>query len=78
MPRSPMQQAHALRPPPPPSAAAYAADITDEFIKPAVIGDYAGLRDGDALLFFNFRSDRMREIFAASSSRTSNAFARPR
>lgn len=46
-------------------AANYAADVTDEFIKPAVIGSYTGMRDGDALLCFNFRSDRMREILQA-------------
>jgi 2,3-bisphosphoglycerate-independent phosphoglycerate mutase len=44
---------------------AYAHDITDEFIPPTVIGDYAGMRDGDALLCFNFRADRVREILAA-------------
>ena len=38
---------------------------TDEFIKPAVIGDYKGMRDGDALICFNFRSDRVREILSA-------------
>src|SRR5262249_55534530 len=33
--------------------AAYAADVTDEFILPAVIGEYGGVRDGDGLLCFN-------------------------
>jgi 2,3-bisphosphoglycerate-independent phosphoglycerate mutase len=46
-------------------AAAYEQDVTDEFIAPAVIGDYAGMRDGDVLLCFNFRADRVREILAA-------------
>ena len=32
---------------------------------PAVIGDYAGVSDGDALLFANFRTDRAREIATA-------------
>jgi 2,3-bisphosphoglycerate-independent phosphoglycerate mutase len=45
--------------------AAYAAGETDEFIPPAVIGDYAGMKDGDVLLCFNFRADRVREILAA-------------
>ena len=40
-------------------------NVTDEFIKPAVIGDYAGMKDGDAMLCFNFRADRVREILAA-------------
>ncbi len=58
--------------------AAYAADITDEFIKPAVIGDYAGMRDGDAILFFNYRSDRMREIVSAFVDPAFKAFPRAR
>ena len=43
---------------------AYGEKITDEFIIPAAIGDYAGMQDGDALLCFNFRADRVREILA--------------
>ena len=46
-------------------AAAYAAGVTDEFITPAVLGGYAGARDGDALLCGNFRADRVREILTA-------------
>src|SRR5262249_40343580 len=33
---------------------AYARDISDEFIVPAVVGDYGGMRDGDAVLSLNF------------------------
>lgn len=40
----------------------YEKNITDEFVKPCVIGDYAGIADGDALLFCNFRADRARQI----------------
>jgi 2,3-bisphosphoglycerate-independent phosphoglycerate mutase len=40
----------------------YEKNITDEFIKPCVIGDYTGIKDGDALLFCNFRADRARQI----------------
>jgi 2,3-bisphosphoglycerate-independent phosphoglycerate mutase len=40
----------------------YENEITDEFIKPCVIGDYKGIQDGDALLFCNFRADRARQI----------------
>lgn len=46
-------------------AAGYAEDLGDEFLIPAVIGGYAGVRAGDALLTFNFRSDRIREILTA-------------
>ncbi|HKB97016.1 MAG TPA: hypothetical protein VKB94_09205, partial [Rhizomicrobium sp.] len=34
----------------------YAEGITDEFVVPAILGDYAGVEDGDALLFANFRA----------------------
>ena len=44
---------------------AYAHDVSDEFIIPAVIGDHHGMRDGDGLLSFNFRADRVRQILAA-------------
>jgi len=40
----------------------YARDTTDEFIEPTVIGDYEGMDDGDAAVFFNFRSDRARQL----------------
>src|SRR5919106_1417358 len=38
---------------------------TDEFVKPTVIGDYDGVADGDAALFFNFRPDRARQLVRA-------------
>jgi 2,3-bisphosphoglycerate-independent phosphoglycerate mutase len=44
----------------------YAKDITDEFIKPTVITEngapIASIQSGDAVLCFNFRTDRCREI----------------
>ncbi len=40
----------------------YEKNITDEFVRPCVIGDYTGITDGDALLFCNFRADRARQI----------------
>jgi 2,3-bisphosphoglycerate-independent phosphoglycerate mutase len=59
-------------------AAAYAKGVTDEFILPAVIGGYGGMKDGDGLLSFNFRSDRIREILAAVLEPDFAGFARPR
>ncbi len=56
---------------------AYAADLTDEFIKPTIVGSYAGMRAGDGILFANFRSDRAREILEALLSPAFSAFARP-
>jgi 2,3-bisphosphoglycerate-independent phosphoglycerate mutase len=46
-------------------ADAYAHDVSDEFIVPASIGGYRGVRDGDGVLSFNFRADRIREILGA-------------
>ncbi len=43
----------------------YKSDVTDEFILPAAIGGYQGMRDGDGILCFNFRADRVREILGA-------------
>lgn len=44
---------------------AYARDENDEFIQATVLGDYAGVKDGDGLFCLNFRADRAREILAA-------------
>ena len=41
---------------------AYARGEGDEFIQPTTIGTAPALRDGDAVLFFNFRADRAREL----------------
>jgi len=47
-------------------AAAYAADITDEFVEPAVIEGVDGrIRPGDVVFCFNFRTDRCRQITTA-------------
>jgi 2,3-bisphosphoglycerate-independent phosphoglycerate mutase len=51
---------------------AYARDVTDEFVEPTVIVDANGepvapMRDGDAVICFNYRSDRMRQIVRALS-----------
>jgi 2,3-bisphosphoglycerate-independent phosphoglycerate mutase len=43
----------------------YARDVSDEFVIPCVTGDYAGVRNGDALLFANFRADRARQLSTA-------------
>jgi len=43
-------------------ADSYAHQVFDEFMIPAVIGDYNGMHDGDAVIMANYRSDRAREI----------------
>jgi len=35
----------------------YAAGQDDEFVLPTVVDGYAGMKDGDGLLMFNYRSD---------------------
>jgi 2,3-bisphosphoglycerate-independent phosphoglycerate mutase len=42
--------------------AAYERGETDEFIKPTVVGEEGTIRDGDAVIFFNFRPDRARQL----------------
>ena len=48
--------------------ASYDADVTDEFVKPAVICEngapVAKVEANDAVIFFNFRNDRARELTA--------------
>ena len=66
--------------------AAYAAGTTDEFIEPIVLHDASGavtprLADGDVVICFNFRSDRMRQLCDALTSPTFTGFSidgRPR
>ena len=45
-------------------ADSYASDVTDEFVIPVSL-DGRGMRDGDGVVFFNFRPDRAREITRA-------------
>ena len=58
----------------------YAVDETDEFIKPTVICGDAGpvgmIRDGDSIIFFNFRADRARELTVALTKRDFDGFRR--
>ncbi|MDF7673932.1 2,3-bisphosphoglycerate-independent phosphoglycerate mutase [Acetobacteraceae bacterium ESL0709] len=37
----------------------------DEFVIPAIIGEYKGMKDGDGILSANFRADRIRQILNA-------------
>ena len=64
---------------------AYDRGETDEFIRPVVVADTSGpiapMRDGDELICFNFRSDRMRQIVRALTEAPFEGFAvdgRPR
>jgi 2,3-bisphosphoglycerate-independent phosphoglycerate mutase len=56
----------------------YGEDVTDEFVIPCVLGDYAGMTDGDGMLFANFRADRAREISGALLDKDFGGFTRER
>jgi 2,3-bisphosphoglycerate-independent phosphoglycerate mutase len=57
---------------------AYAAGQDDEFVLPTVIDGYAGMKDGDGLLMFNYRSDRARQILTALLDPRFDGFNRAR
>jgi len=41
---------------------AYAQEQDDEFITPRILADYDGIHDNDAIIFFNYRLDRTRQL----------------
>lgn len=43
----------------------YSDNVTDEFLPPAVLKGYEGIRDGDGVILFNFRADRARQLTKA-------------
>jgi 2,3-bisphosphoglycerate-independent phosphoglycerate mutase len=61
----------------------YEADVTDEFVKPVVITKGSGasaapvglIRDDDALIFYNFRADRARQMTYALAAPDFDKFA---
>src|SRR5690606_34166280 len=50
--------------------AAYARGENDEFVLPTVLDGARPMRDGDAVVFMNFRADRARQLTAAFVSPT--------
>ena len=59
--------------------AQYQQGVTDEFVLPLVINaaqPRARIHDGDTVLFFNFRADRMRQIAQAVGSNSEVGFLR--
>jgi 2,3-bisphosphoglycerate-independent phosphoglycerate mutase len=43
----------------------YASGKFDEFVEPLRVEGYAGAKDGDGILYANFRADRVRELLGA-------------
>jgi 2,3-bisphosphoglycerate-independent phosphoglycerate mutase len=66
--------------------ASYEQGVTDEFVKPVVITRGSGtaaepvglIRDDDAVIFFNFRADRARQMTLALESPDFDKFADPK
>ncbi|MBI4563276.1 MAG: 2,3-bisphosphoglycerate-independent phosphoglycerate mutase [Planctomycetes bacterium] len=58
--------------------AGYARSEFDEFVAPMVHPGYVPLADGDAVIHFNFRADRVRELARALTEPEFSEFARPR
>ncbi len=56
----------------------YEAGKGDEFVLPTVIGDYAGMKDGDGVIYGNFRADRVRETLGALLDPKFDGFKRSR
>jgi len=56
----------------------YAEDpaVDDQYLPPFVVGDYAGMHDGDAVILFNFRGDRAIEISRAFTEAGLQSFDR--
>ncbi len=59
-------------------ADSYNGDITDEFIQPVCTAPEGTIRDGDGVLFFNFRADRARELSEALTDPGFPGFPRKR
>jgi 2,3-bisphosphoglycerate-independent phosphoglycerate mutase len=57
---------------------AYAAGQSDEFVEPRAIRNHAPMADGDQVICFNFRADRVRQMTAALALDNFNGFPRPR
>ena len=55
---------------------AYARAETDEFVQPTRIAHTAPIQSGDAVIFFNFRTDRARQLSYALSNPDFQAFKR--
>ena len=56
--------------------ASYEAGVNDEFVVPFVVRGYAGMKNGDGAIFFNFRPDRARQLTHAFTDETFDGFER--
>lgn len=54
----------------------YKKKVYDEFILPTVKNNYKGITNKDSLVFFNYRTDRARQLMKAFSDKKFSAFER--
>ena len=52
----------------------YKRDITDEFINPSIITRNCEIKDGDGVLFINFRPERMKELIQTLTDKNFKMF----
>ena len=52
----------------------YSRGITDEFVEPMIIDENGKIKNGDSIIFYNYRSDRAREITFALTDSEFNEF----
>jgi len=50
--------------------------LTDEFIKPSIIDESGLIKDNDTIITYNFRPDRLRELYASLSNKDFECFNR--
>lgn len=55
---------------------AYEKGQTDEFIKPLITGNFKGMKNKDSVIFFNYRSERARQLTKAFIEPKFNNFKR--
>ncbi len=54
--------------------ASYDAGVTDEFVEPTILDENGTIKNGDSVIFFNYRSDRAREMTFALTDNNFNNF----
>lgn len=56
----------------------YQKEVFDHDLPPAVVGESQPMQDNDAVIFFNFRNDRMRQLVTPFVTEEFQGFSRPR
>ncbi len=54
----------------------YEKNITDEYLRPMVVDREGVIKDGDVIVWLNFRADRSKQIIASFADKEFNAFPR--